>query len=399
MFAYSATSARAAEGSQGIEPTTLVATTVQDEPRKLPKDITAMLSRADRRVRFQLVKLSGNTDQSLAGMSVTVIDPNGQTQQIKSDAAGVAVLTDAKPGLHAVVIGGAQGHGAIPVAIREMPEVNAADVDAMAARGPATLRLPLIDAEPREVISIARKSRRSEVPSNYDDIDSNFVSTASVSDAFGYRVRLSQTGALTGQILSLVKSGISTAGVEGTSVMVYRGSSLAGEAVADQNGFFRIENLAPGVYGLIAVGPSGYAAFGFDAYSAQTIAQSSNDEDITLVSVTGMAPGDGDVLPVVLVPTPLVEQLIRSLEQSYGPLLGEGPSGSLAPGLAGLAGAGLAGAGAAGGGFGGGAAAGGAGGLGALGLAAIAAPLAVAAADGFNNDDNNSPGVDASPVE
>jgi len=397
-FASLATSVRADESNQGAEPSTLVAVTVQDEPRKLPKDITAMLSRTDRRVRFELVKLAGNSDQSLAGMSVTVIDPNGQTKLIKSDASGIAMLDDAKPGLHAVVIGGAQGHGAIPFAIREMQEEDeAADAPkiAMSKKGPATLRLPLIDTEPNEVIKIARSSRRSGVASNFSDIDTDFVSTASVSDAFGYRIRLSQTGALSGQLLSLVRSGISTAGVEGTSVMVYRGNALAGEAVADQNGFFRIENLASGVYGLIAVGPSGYAAFGFDAYSAQTIAQSRLDENVTLVSTASMAPGDGDVLPVVLVPTPMVEPLIQSLEQSYGPLLDGGQGASLAAGLPGLALAGIAGAGAAGG-SGGGAAGAGAGGLGALGLAAIAAPLAIVGADASNN---NNPGPEASPVK
>ncbi len=395
-LAFLASSVRANDGIEVSEPSTLVAVTAQDEPRKLPKDITAVLSRADRRVRFELVKLAGKENQSLAGMSVTVIDPNGKTEQIKADASGIAVLNNAKPGLHAVVIGGAQGHGAIPVALREAPEAeeNAAGV-------PATFKLPLVDVEPREVFSLAKSSQPSSGASDYNDIDGDFVSTGAVSDGFGYRIRLSESGALTGQVLSLVKSGISSAGVEGTNIMIYRGSKIAAETVADQGGFFRIENLPPGVYGLVAVGPSGYAAFGFDAYSAKTIAQSVSNSEVTLVSTSKLAPGDGDLLPVVLVPTPMVAQLVNSLQQSYGSLLGPagglGGLAGLAPGLgaAGFGGAagGTGAAGGAGGAAGGAGAAGGFGGIG--GLAAIAGVGAAAAAVGANSG-NNSPGTPAS---
>jgi hypothetical protein len=376
--------ARGDEDTEGFHATTLVAVTAQDEPRKLPKDITAMLSRADRRVRFELVKLSSSNDQSFAGMSVTVIDPNGQTKQITSDASGIAVLENAEPGLHAVVIGGAQGHGAIPVAIRESSEAGA-----LTAAGPATLRLPLVNVEPKEVVSLARLSLREEVTSNYSDIDASFVSTAAIGESYGYRIKLSDTGALIGQVLSLVKSGISSAGVEGTKVMLYRGNEMVGAAAADPNGFFRIENLTPGPYGLVATGPSGYAAFGFDAYSARTVARFNHAGEITLVSMSTLAASEGDILPVVLVPAPMIGQLVNSLEQSYAPLVGTG-SGEMAAAMA------AAGAGAGAGGGGGGAAGGsGAGsGLGGLGLAALAAPLAVAAA---NSNDNNDPGVAASP--
>lgn len=373
--------------------TTLVATALQDEPRKLPRDITAMLTRADRRVRFELVKLSGDTSESLVGTTVTVIDSNGQSKKVVADERGVATLEDAKPGLHAVVIGGRQGHSAIPIAVREATEEMPAQV------GPATLRLPLVDVEPIEVISLARSSRPVEGAATYGDIDRDFVSTGLTGDSFGYRFRLSSQGHLVGQVMSLVREGVASGDVEGTNVMLYSGRQLVGQAVADQTGFFQIAGLAPGVYGLVAVGPGGYAAFAMEAYPTHSIAQDLTTE-MTLVSLTNrvIQPKDGDVVPVFLVPPPMVPALVTSLEQSYGPLIAGDADAGLGAGLGGLAGLSPLGAGMSGGSVGGGGASAGAagGGVGGLaGLASLGALGAVAYAVAEDSDDDE-PGIIAS---
>ncbi|MGV3486029.1 MAG: hypothetical protein ACO1RT_16555 [Planctomycetaceae bacterium] len=376
-----------AQEAPGVR-TTLVAVTMQDEPRRLPKDITATLTRADRRIRFELVKLSGATSQSLAGTSVTVIDANGGSQKVVADETGVATLNNAKPGLHAVVIGSEQGHSAIPVAVRE------AAGDAPAGMGPATLKLPLVDVEPREVISLARSSRPAEGEASYGDIDTDFVAAGAMGDSFGYRVRLGAQGDLVGQVFSLVRRGLTSSEVEGTDVMLYSGSRLVGRAIADQRGYFQVQGLAPGVYGLVAVGPGGYAAFAFEAYSAQTVSRITTG-DTTLVSTATMQPGDGDVLPVFLVPAPMVPAMVTSLEQSYGPLLGDA-GGDLGIGLGGLGALPAMGAGFAGGGGSGGSAGGSAGGIGGIGGLAALAGIGAVAASIAEDEDDDEPGVNAS---
>lgn len=380
---------RAQESAESPSADRLIAVAVQDEPRKLPKDITALVSRADRRVRFEIVKMAGASGQSLAGTPVTVIDSEGTKTNLQADSTGIATLDNAKPGLHAVVIGSEQGHSAIPVAIRESDEVPAADLPV--APAPA-VKLPLVEVDPLSVMRLASQALPAPGTASFGDIDGDFVLAGSVSNQYGYRVMLGSAGQLTGQVISLVRGGVVSADVAGTRVMIYRGNGLVGEATADAQGFFRIEGIGPGVFGLIAVGPGGYAAFGFEAYSPQTIAGFGSSSAQTLVSA--VAPGDGDLLPVVLVPPALVEPMLVALEQSYGPLLGPGagvaPAGLAAVGPAAMAGVGAGGMGGGGMGGGGAGAGGSIGGLGALGLAAAAIPAAVIAAQSSSDD---SPGI------
>lgn len=374
----------AEETTIAVKSVRLVTTAAQDEPRKLPKDITALVSRNDRRVRFELVKLAGTAGQSLAGTSVTVIDASGQAKKLEADSTGIATLENASPGLVAVVIGSEQGHSALPVAIRESEEVAAADAPVAPA---PTVKLPLVQLPPLDVMKYASSAVPSPGSSSFGDIDTDFVSTGSVNVANDYRIRLSSDGRLTGQVMSLVRNGLSSYDVAGTNVMIFSGNAMVAQTVADAEGYFQINGVAEGVHGLVAVGPGGYAAFGFETYSPATIAGSATSNGITLVSMAVQA--DGDVLPVVLVPPAMVEPMVVSLEQSYGPLLGgAGAVGGL--GALGLA-APLAAAGGFGGGAGGAAAGGaGAGSLGALGLLGAAIPAAVIASEA---NDDDEPGV------
>ena len=374
----------AEETTIAVKSVRLVTTAAQDEPRKLPKDITALVSRNDRRVRFELVKLAGTAGQSLAGTSVTVIDASGQAKKLEADSTGIATLENASPGLVAVVIGSEQGHSALPVAIRESEEVAAADAPVAPA---PTVKLPLVQLPPLDVMKYASSAVPSPGSSSFGDIDTDFVSTGSVNVANDYRIRLSSDGRLTGQVMSLVRNGLSSYDVAGTNVMIFSGNAMVAQTVADAEGYFQINGVAEGVHGLVAVGPGGYAAFGFETYSPATIASSAASNGITLVSMAVQA--DGDVLPVVLVPPAMVEPMVVSLEQSYGPLLGgAGAVGGL--GALGLA-APLAAAGGFGGGAGGAAAGGaGAGSLGALGLLGAAIPAAVIASEA---NDDDEPGV------
>ncbi|MGV3486692.1 MAG: hypothetical protein ACO1RT_19900 [Planctomycetaceae bacterium] len=368
----------------------LTAVATQDEPRTVPQDNTAYFSRADRKVRFQLVKLSGGDEQMLAGTRVTVVGPTGQEAELTADEQGVATLDNAQPGLHAMVVTGPKGHTAVPVAFRE---ADAPPAEVAQGDGQMTpVMLPLTDLNPKEVVRLTGSYLTPDMGGSYEDIDSEFVGSGDVSQAFRYRVRLGDEGTLDGQVYSLARSQISVAG---TNVLIYRGNQLVGRATANDIGRFTIPNMVPGIYGLVAAGPAGYAAFAFEAYDAATVALTSGAQ--TLVSANTLAPGT--ILPVMLIPPammPAVLQQIRAAGGFFGldgGFAGDGfvppvPGAGAAPFGPGGFGGGFAGPGGGfGGGFGG--TTGGVGGLGGLlGLAAIGG-ITAAAIEASDDDDED----------
>jgi len=371
----------------------LIATSLQDEPRSIPEDNTAFFSRTDRKVRFQLVKFSGDKSDMLAGTSVTVIDPNGIKTNLTADAEGVATLEDANPGLHALVVTGEKGHMAVPIALRES-SFAAVDEKDPAKAMPLSVKLPLMDIDPREVVRVTSSYMAPGMSGAYEDIDNTFVTTGQVTQGLQYRVRLGSDGTLEGQVYSMLRSGLTTYGVEGTNILIYRGNVLLQRTISDQFGKFTIGGMVPGVYGLCGIGAGGYAAFGFEAYNAATIAQTGTRQ--TLVSMTAMQAGSS--LPVVLIPPAMVPSVLEQI-RAAAPPAGDGTGGVL--GAPGLGAPGSFGAPGAGGGFGGGALGGGgfggaAGGLGgAGGLLGLAAIGGIAAAVLGSNDDNNNDFVPA----
>ena len=378
--------------ASAVDGARLVATSLQDEPRTIPEDNTAVFSRVDRKVRFQLVKFSGATSDMLAGTSVTVIDPNGTETRLTADAEGFATLEDAKPGLHALVVTGENGHIALPMALRE-GDVPAVDENDPALAAAPAVKLPLMDIDPSELVRVTSSYLAPGTSGAYEDIDSEFVSTGQVTQGLQYRVRLGNDGTLEGQVLSMLRSGLTTYGVEGTNILIYRGNELVQRTIADKFGKFTVGGMVPGVYGLCGIGAAGYAAFGFEAYNAAAIAQSGNGH--TLVSVAKMQAGS--VLPVVLIPPAMVPAVVRQIRDASPPFFGDAGAPGF-PGGGGFGAPGGVGAGAPagfGGGFGG-AAGGAAGGLGgAGGLLGLAAIGGIAAAVLGSNDDNNDDFVPA----
>jgi hypothetical protein len=383
----------------------LTATTVQDEPRKIPEDNIAYFNRADRKVRFQLVKMSGLEDQTLAGTKLTVIDSAGAEKSVVADKAGVATLNDAEPGLHALVVVGDEGHVAVPIALRE----EAPSDDPASAPMPSMVKLAVTSIDPRDAVEFTTAYLPPEPTGSPEDIDSDLVSTGSAVPSLQYRIRLSSEGALSGQVYSLVRDGLSTSGVGNTNLAIYRGNQLVARPVADETGKFSVPNLAPGYYGILAAGAGGYAAFGFEAYDATTLA-SSQSQNQTFVSTrndnltfVNTQAGGSDTLPVVLVPPsmlPGILDAIRAAGLSTAPdgFAGVPGAGSPMSGVGPGAGGGVGGSGAgggvgAGGGGGFGAAGGGLGGAGALGLLAAGGAAAAIAASGDDNENNFVPPV------
>jgi hypothetical protein len=360
---------------------TYVTTLLQDEPRVLPQENAAFFARNDRRVRFQLMQM-GDSATMLAGTTLTVIDAEGQTTKLTADAQGIATLSNAKPGLHAVVASGPQGHVATPLALRERPEVPTPLDDTLVFNEPVdTVTLPLVGVDPHEVMRVA--SSFLPTPTNLvsaADIDNELITAGTVGPMHRYQVRLGAGGRLEGQVFSVMVPGIAAQSVAGTNVMIYRGSQLVARAISDQEGRFAVDNMLPGFHGLIAAGAGGYAAFAFETIHDAEFVKSPSTQ--TFVSTAGTTAamvrmnqplvGGGDTLPVLLIPQPLIPFVMDVIR--------EGVAGGLlvdvAPGIAPVLGGGFAA-----GGFGGGG--GGVGGgrgigplLGVAGLAAVAAALA-----------------------
>ncbi len=93
-------------------------------------------------------------------------------------------------------------------------------------------------------------------------------------DAVGSnRVRLTD-GKLTGRLNSFV-----AVSQEGTKVAILNDDKKVAETTVGANGDFTIENLAAGVYELVAVGKSGLAVLTFEAVSADSLTELSNGAD------------------------------------------------------------------------------------------------------------------------
>lgn len=383
----------------------LVRTLMQDEQRRLPPDNTVLFSAASRTVTLQLDALGQLDGSRLAGTTLTVISPDGQRRQYQADSSGEVEIADITEGPHAVVANNPQVHGSTLLVMQEEkkadPRLKNVEVPVRVGTG----RMTLVRANADQILPIVDKY----LP------PSAAASTLAASDladvsAFGpaaYRVRVADDGRLFGQVLSLIASGISGSDVAGTHLSLFRDGRPFAQTIADARGRFMVPSVTPGPYGIIAAGPAGYAAFGFDVIPGSAVVDQVNDlgERFVATANANAATQVSDVLPVVLIPPAYIPQLVDVLRTFYGPLFGTGIDGvgglgGLAPipGVGPLAPGGFA-PGAAGfgpgGGFGGGGGAMGGGGFGGLGgLASLAAIGAVVAA----TDDDDNPIIPIEPV-
>ncbi len=312
--------------------------------------MTALFSNQDRRVRFQVVKLSSDDRQLFANKVISVVNPEGQTQRVQTDSSGYASMDIVSTGLHAVVVSEDSGHSAIPLAVREVSE------DEAKAKAKA-VRVPLVDVDPSEVLAAVRSTVSSANQGPTSSIDTALVDSAPIGESFGYSVMLSNSGMLKGKVISLLTQP-SRISVEGAQISVFQNQNLVGKATADANGGFELP-LTPGYYGLICTSPAGYAAFGFRAEDESEVAEEGQSKAYSFVSTSMMAiQGGMSFLPVILVPQPMMDNVLQSVEEFYAPPLTSGvtpvtPFGGPAGfggGLGGGMGGGVgAGAGAAGG--------------------------------------------------
>ena len=381
------------------EPATQLANRfLQDELDELPEDNTAFFSEAQE-VKLQLDLLSALEDaRSLSETVVTVIRPDGESEELRVDGGGQVVIEDVERGPHAIVASGDGVHGAMLYYFDEKEESD----DALGA-GLAqveTKKMTLLQVDPNDLRDSIDRVR------GISDVGRMRDGDFRISKTYGYDVTLGPSGVLSGRVLSVNRG----TPISGTEVKIFYNGSVVGSTQAGSDGSFQITGLRGGVHGLVASGSGGYSAFAFNAVPSSEIAQISPVVSQTFVSTLQ---GAGETLPVVLVPPQMIEPVVEAVEKRYpeiaqpsvpaGIEAAPAPMGtagapiantfsSVAPSATGAAGAG-GGFSGAGGGFGGGGGLGG--GLG--GLAALA-PLAILPAVIDDDNDPISPVTVVSPA-
>ena len=352
--------------------------------------------------------LSGRTFVSAAkgnavgvdAVSVKIETVDGEVITAKTDADGRFAFEDVEPGIYSFV---AQGDGvyaccamhAVPAGenTKELPteaQISLADIDF------ATIKAAMVRYMPPAFDPIA---------SSIEIEDGAKLASQVMGDPMFQVVQTD--GGLEGTILRAGSEADELLAAEGTNVFLFRRGTEVGRKVTDASGEFRMDEIKPGKYALIAVGPRGLGTVGFELISEEDNEPVTVEgRDGTQLTQTGCNTC-GNFAMQVAPPANIVSDTVISEQYSSvapvsscntcsagsGGFLSGGGGGGFASsgGFAGGGGGGLAG----GGGLGGGGGLAGGAGFGTLGLigAAIAIPLAVSDDD----DEVVTPGEATTP--
>lgn len=266
------------------------------------------------------LQLGGTVDRNADGgiaSVVLVVHPDGATERVLANEEGRFPF-QASEGLHAAYCLGASAHAAVPFVVRyeaELPS-NAIGV-------PARLTLPTFALEFGRVKRASNSylpplSNRLAPPA----LDRTLLETGRIIPSRRYRVNLGPEGLLQGQLFPLMPADDFSRRVAGTTVLIHRDGELVARAATDATGWFEVQNLEPGTYGLIAAGNVGYTAFAFEAVERlddSFASRGSSPATSRTLTSSGMANGsfsdrlikavaDGDVLPVTPIPAAWVPE-------------------------------------------------------------------------------------------
>jgi hypothetical protein len=140
-------------------------------------------------------------------------------------------------------------------------------------------------------------------------------SSVGVGRRFGYRVALDADGTLNGQVMTVAKPSLPK-NFEGTKIGIFSKGVRIASTTCDASGRFRVRGMRPGVYGLIAAGPQGYAAFAFEVIASDAVSAISHRPKFF---VSRFAP-PARLLPVVLVPPPFCPEVVKAITDFHSGL-------------------------------------------------------------------------------
>lgn len=293
-------------------------------------------------------------------------------------------------GMYAIVASGPRGYAAYGLqAVRPETSVvhNAAFQEITDTLQINTLAIPSRD------FGIAKRLARSYIPSELlnksndagseglveQEGDSPPLDASPETALDGHAVSV-RDGVLLGRMRRLHPQTGKPTKIRRLNAFLVQNNSVLATASVSESGFFKFQNVDPGVYSFVAAGSDGLAAFSFQAVNSD-IASKDTPSELTLVSFANGGGASGS--------TTGSENAGAATDEIGGGGDGDGDGdGTGAPGEGGGAGGNGGGTGGGSGGGGGGVGGGGDGFLGLLGAGLGAAALGVALDD---DDDNNKP--------
>ena len=343
-----------------------------------------------------LVSAERESKPNYEQVQVTLIQPNLEKRRVRSDADGNLQLASLMPGVNVLVAAGAKTHGVRTLFVKMRdPDEPVPDERLPGDEAAETPVMTLISASEDEILPVVESYAPRKASDQLGDLDDIKKDVTPDDRDFDFRVRLSSDGTLSGRLISLVEASKRVSMLDTNVVLFFRGKPIA-RALTDDQGRFAFAGVKPGVYGIVVAGNAGYAAFSFEAVVEPGFVRRPNAEGHQFVSI--MQEGAIEELPIVVVPSPMVPEVVETIEDAYDNLddSDEGMIADMgvtpAPGFGPMGGFG--------GGPGGGSGGGGGIGGGSGDLAAFAAVGGLIAAAAASRNDDNAIGVpvEASPV-
>jgi uncharacterized membrane protein YgcG len=357
---------------------------IQSQDIELPEDFMARVD--GNKLQIALVDIGViDSKPSTASMLVRLLNPNGEERVAIANSSGIAEFDDVKPNeMHAILVADENAHAAVPIMTVSTQQADRIGLTAK------NVKLSLMPANRTEILaSINRDLLPPSEPAG--EVYASEAYRAKSTNP--YRVQLQPDNRLLGRVIvadrDLAKQ------LRYAKLTFLKNNQVVARVDSDTaDGAFEVPNIEPGIYGVIAAGPAGYASFAFDVLpAARRLPVAFNSDGIP---VSTMQTDASNRLYVFLCPPKFVPTITDRLREIYRTPSGDAalppgtdPSAAAAGSSMGANGfAGMGGYGGGGGFIGGGG--GGGGGLfgrnlgGILGVAGLATVAGILAAE----DDN-----------
>ncbi len=273
----------------------------------LPQAFTAKMSDGAIKIQLDTFSLRKTSSSFDAGTVIQVVNDGGVVLQTAIDPSGETIVEGLEADkLYAVVVQGVNSHAVLPI----MPLSE----ETAASRGVqhSSIRIPIIQASVQEVwknfsgytgygAGLVYRSGKPYGPSN--------VSTTLEPV---YEVRLTKDRVLNGIVL--IPELDLPEGMRFANITLFNeaGQPFAQTTSNEQDGKFAFANIPEGKYGIIAAGPSGYAAFAIKVLAADAATTASVARSATRL-VAFQESGTTAVVP--LVPPTLMPSVTETIEE------------------------------------------------------------------------------------
>lgn len=340
--------------------------------------------------------LTGRTFKSVANgesvgmedVSVKLEASDGTVKTSTTDSEGNFLFEGVEPGIYSIVAQGESVYACIAMHVVD------ATAGASALPNDALISLADIDFSTIKTAMIRYMPPKfAPVTGGIEIGDGSELASQLVGSSM---FKVSQRdGGMSGVVLRAGAEQGTLLGAEGSNVFLFRRGAEVDRQVTDGQGRFRMEDVKPGVYSLIAIGTQGLATVGFEVVSENRVQTASVvGADGTQMVQTG-APIPDSISVQTAPPSRIISDVVISEEVIGEEIVGSVPVNG-APTFRPTSGGFFGGGGGGGGGFGGGGGGGGGFGGGFGGLAAIGAAIAIPLA--IDDDDDVVTPPPASPA-